>query len=79
MAYSVCHAPQIVSDMLSEIHTMEKCFSFKPISHSEITQFSISTGPEVIKPFSCSTELSMKFQMLISMKISRNSAFFRPR
>ena len=33
------------------------------------------SGPEVIKLFSCSTQLSMKFQMLISIKISRNSAF----
>ena len=34
-------------------------------------------GPEVIKLFSCSTLLSMKFQMLISIKISRNSGFFQ--
>ena len=32
-------------------------------------------GPKVIKLFSCSTQLSMKFQMLISIKISRNSVF----
>ena len=32
-------------------------------------------GPEVIKLFSCSTHLSMKFEMLISIKISRNSFF----
>ena len=32
-------------------------------------------GPEVIKLFSCSTQLSMKFEMLISLKISRNSDF----
>ena len=36
----------------------------------------LHTGPEVIKLFSRSTQLSMKFQMLISMKISRNSTFF---
>ena len=35
--------------------------------------------PEVIKLFSCSAQLSMKFKMLISIKISRNSAFFRLR
>ena len=34
-------------------------------------------GPEVIKLFSCSAQLSMKFQMLISKKISSNSALFR--
>ena len=37
------------------------------------------SGPEVIKLFSYSTQLSMKFKMLISMKISRNTAFFRLR
>ena len=36
-------------------------------------------GPEVIKLFSCSTQLSIKFELLISMKISRNSAVFRAR
>ena len=36
-------------------------------------------GPEVMKLFSCSTQLSMKFQMLISIKLSRNSAFIRLR
>ena len=32
-------------------------------------------GPEVIKLFPCSIQLSMKFYTLISMKILRNSAF----
>ena len=27
------------------------------------------TGPEVIKPFSCSTQLSMKFVLLINIKL----------
>ena len=31
-------------------------------------------GPKVLKLSSCSTRLSMKFQRLISMKMSRNSA-----
>ena len=34
--------------------------------------FSICPGSEVIKLFSCSDQLSMKFQMLVSIKISRN-------
>ena len=34
-----------------------------------------STRAEVIKLFLCSSQLSMKFQMLMSMKISINSAF----
>ena len=33
------------------------------------------TVPEVLKLFSCSTQRSMKFKMLICIKISRNSAF----
>ena len=39
--------------------------------------FSNNPVSEVIKPFSWSTQLSMKFQMLISLKISRNSAFLQ--
>ena len=35
-----------------------------------------ASGPEVIKLVSCSAQLSMKFEMLISIKISRNLAFF---
>ena len=31
--------------------------------------FSVSTGPEVIKLFSCSTQLSMKFSQLINVKM----------
>ena len=34
-------------------------------------------GLEVIKLFSCSTQLSMNFKMLLSIKILRNSAFFQ--
>ena len=34
-------------------------------------------GPEVIKLFSCSIQLSMKFQMLIKVKLSRTLASFR--
>ena len=36
-------------------------------------------GPEVIKLFSCSTQLSIKFKILISIKISRNLAYFQLR
>ena len=38
----------------------------------------LAPGPEVIKLFSCSNQLSIKFLMLISIKISRNSAFLGP-
>ena len=37
------------------------------------------TGPKVIKVFSCSTQLRMKFYMLISIKVYINSAFSRLR
>ena len=40
------------------------------------------SGPEVIKLFSCSTQLSMKFQLLIKAKIPTNkkvSCFKSPR
>ena len=38
-----------------------------------------SSGPEFIKLFSCSAQLSMKYEMLISIKITENSAFARLR
>ena len=34
-------------------------------------------GPRVIKLFSCSTQLSMKFKMLINIKIAKNNGNFR--
>ena len=37
--------------------------------------FPSSPGPEVIDLLSCSTQLSMKFQKFISIKISRHLAF----
>ena len=36
-------------------------------------------GPKVIKLSSCSIQLSMNFKMLLRIKISRFSAFFRRR
>ena len=44
-------------------------------SRSTALEQSIKLGPEVIKLFSCLTQLSMKLQMLVSIKVSRNSAF----
>ena len=46
-------------------------------------EFSVSTdrgtslGPEVIKLFSCSTQLSMKFYILINIKIAKVNGIFR--
>ena len=34
-----------------------------------IIKYIIQSGPEVIKLFSCSTQLSMKFSLLINMKM----------
>ena len=36
------------------------------------TNLTLSSGPEVIKLFSCSTQLSTKFQLLIKTKIPIN-------
>ena len=38
------------------------------IPRSPVFRIGPRSGPEVIKLFSCSTQLSMKFQMLISKK-----------
>ena len=37
-----------------------------------VKQFGSRSGPEVIKLFSCSTQLSTKFQLLIKTKIPTN-------
>ena len=43
-AYSVCHAPQIVSEMLPEVHIMEKCYFLNPRIHPQIMEFSVING-----------------------------------
>ena len=35
-------------------------------------EWPLKTGLEIIKPFSCSTRLSMKFQLLLKNKIPKN-------
>ena len=48
MAHNVCHAPQIINEMLPDIHTMEICYFLKPIIHSQIQStlvISKSKGP----------------------------------
>ena len=37
----------------------------------------VSQGAEVIKLFSCSTQLSMKFKMLINIEIAKIDGIFR--
>ena len=46
--------------------------AISPLKSSE----SSCLGPEVIKLFSCSTQLSMKCFMLINLKINNNCQFF---
>ena len=49
---------------LDTVHLQNQCFSVDCISGCTLWP-----GPEVIKPFSCSTQMSMKFFMLIDLKI----------
>ena len=37
--------------------------------------YSCTPGPEVIKPFSCSAQMSMKFQLLLKIKTLNNKDF----
>ena len=43
---------------------------------SEENNTTAITGPEVIKLFSCSTEVSMKFVLLINLKLLTIANFF---
>ena len=52
---------------------------FTSFHNNVVSLEQLGPGPKVINNFSCSTELSMKFQMLINKKISRNTAFLRLR
>ena len=36
MAYTVCHAPRIISETLPEIHIMKTCDFLNSISHSKM-------------------------------------------
>ena len=45
---------------------------FKKKGDRDIYIKSLDSGPKVIKLFSCSTQLSMKFQLLIKTKIQTN-------
>ena len=49
--------------------------SYRRTNHDRTVTVMLSV-PKVIKLFPCSTQLSMKFQMLIILSTSRNSAFF---
>ena len=44
-------------------------------NRNSVNREGAATGPEIIKLFSFSTQLSMKFLMLINIKISRKTIF----
>ena len=48
---------------------MEKSTRIKRVKYACLSSYLVSPGSEVIKLFSCSTQLSMKFQLLIKAKI----------
>ena len=49
-----------------------------PLLFAEVTRDVFSqSGPKVIKLFSCSTQLSMKFKMLINIEIAKINGNFR--
>ena len=46
---------QIISEMLSEIHTIDKCDFLRPMIHSQITYLSVNSGLTV-----CQNMLNLK-------------------
>ena len=68
--FSSCEDMVQIQLMLNELFTQD--FDVSTL----VLLPALNQGPEVIKVFPYSTQLSMKFQMLIS---TRNSAFFRLR
>ena len=54
----------LVSDMCLWLHP--PCFSAEPFSLFHHSYF-VWSGPEVIKHFSCSTQMSIKFQLFIKI------------
>ena len=46
--------------------TMNGCVQWNPVAAEKTSP---RAGPKVIKPFSCSTQLSMKFFLLINVKM----------
>ena len=47
---------QIISEMLPEIHTMEKCDFLKPVIHSQIISFSVLDEPICTTCLHCANE-----------------------
>ena len=75
LVFKQCYRVDLLNILKS---TIKPVFSGHCIKESSVSSSHVR-GPEVIKLFSCSTQLSMEFLKLKSMKISRRSAFFRIR
>ena len=72
--YILCHGTQKVAGKY--IIPLEILSVHSSVRQRFVSVLKLKQGFEDIKHFSCWTQLSMRFQMLISIKISRNSAFF---
>ena len=68
-----------INKEITPIHSfLHQPFSFDRFISGDVfvpSESSESPDPEVIKPFPCTTQLSMAFEMFISLKILRTSAF----
>ena len=62
---------KIESGVISASHNHKHWTTYGKIGHQNL-----GPGPEVIKLFSCSTQLSMKFQLLIKARMLKNNDFF---
>ena len=56
MTYNVCSS-RIISEMLPEIHIMEKCDFLKSITHSQIIIFSVKCARDTIYKKLCLTSI----------------------
>ena len=70
---SAAHIPNSLQSM--EAGTFNNGFTLIKFSHSGPFHFLPRPGPEVIKHFSCSTQLCMEFQMLTKTQMLKNIFF----
>ena len=63
-------SPDLDPSLLSffKISSFKKFF---PEHYQSVKQFEFRSGPEVIRLFSCSTQLSMKFILLVNVKMQK--------
>ena len=60
LAYADCWFSHVAAHLFGSIHLSNAKYSFANF-----------TGPEVIKVFSCSAQLSLKFKLLINAKVAQ--------